>query len=94
MVEKEKNEAKKNQLVLTDRREMVIDGAVSLGHYDEKEAAIQTGAGRLVVRGENLNVKEMNLEENHLVIEGSLKSLQYDEPVKGKHGFLQHFIRR
>ena len=62
MVMDDKTPAWRHQITLFDREEMTIDGVLSLGSYDEKEIVMETEQGMLIVKGEGLNIKQLNLD--------------------------------
>ncbi|CUH96464.1 hypothetical protein P22_2554 [Propionispora sp. 2/2-37] len=82
-----------HQLHLVEREELSIEGVVSLGSYDETEIIMETEQGMLVVRGEQLNIKQLNLEQGSLVVEGMVKGISYDDAVHQKKGLLDRFLK-
>ncbi|WP_177505223.1 YabP/YqfC family sporulation protein [Anaerosinus sp.] len=83
----------RHQVTLVDRNELTIDGATSLGSYDEKEISMDTESGMLNVRGEGMTVKELNLEEGKIVVEGKIKSIGYEENNKERRGLLNRLLK-
>lgn len=82
----EKNPNWHHQIRVVDREEMTIDGISNLGSYDEQQVVLETDQGMLVLKGEDLNVKQLNLEKGTIVVEGFLKSLEYDDSRGQKKG--------
>lgn len=83
----------RHQISLIDREELSVDGALSLGSYDEKEVLLETAQGMMMVRGEGLNVKQLNLEEGKIVVEGNIKSISYEEAHKERRGLLNRLLK-
>lgn len=83
----------RHQLTLVDREELNVDGVVSLGSYDEKEIVMETEQGILTIRGENLNIKQLNLEQGNIIIEGTVKGMNYEEESRQKKGLLDRFLK-
>jgi len=83
----------RHQLTLVDREELVIDGVVSLGSYDEKEIAMETEQGVLMIKGEGLNIKQLNLEQGNIVVEGTVKGLSYEDDQRQRKGLLERFLK-
>lgn len=83
----------RHQISLVDREELSVDGALSLGSYDEKEVLLETAQGMMMVRGEGLNVKQLNLEEGKIVVEGNIKSINYEEVHKERRGLLNRLLK-
>ena len=82
----EKNPNWHHQIKVIDREEITIDGITNLGSYDEQQVVLETDQGMLVLKGEDLNVKQLNLEKGTIIVEGFLKSLEYDDSRGQKKG--------
>jgi len=83
----------RHQVTLIDREEMTVDGVVSLGSFDEKEIVMETQQGMLAIRGETLNIKQLNLEKGNIVIDGTVKSMVYEDEIKQKRGLLERLLK-
>lgn len=83
----------RHQLTLVDREELTIDGVSSLGSYDEKEIVMETEQGVLIIKGEGLNIKQLNLEQGNIIIEGTVKGIHYEEESRQKKGLLERFLK-
>ena len=93
MVLDDKTPAWRHQITLFDREEMTIDGVLSLGSYDEKEIVMETEHGMLLVKGEGLNIKQLNLDKSNVIVDGLVKSITYDDAVHVKKGLLERFLK-
>lgn len=83
----------RHQLTLIDREEMTVDGVLNLGSYDEREVVMETEQGILQIKGEGLNIKQLNLEKGSIIIEGSVKTLSYDDDPRVKKGLLERLLK-
>ncbi|WP_371376597.1 sporulation protein YabP [Sporomusa aerivorans] len=83
----------RHQLMLIDREELTVDGVVSLGSYDEKEIVMETEQGVLTIKGEGLNIKQLNLEQGNIIIEGTVKGINYEEEMRQRKGLLDRFLK-
>jgi sporulation protein YabP len=83
----------RHQLTLVDREELNVDGVVSLGSYDEKEIVMETEQGVLIIKGEGINIKQLNLEQGNIIIEGTIKGMNYEEDSRQKKGLLERFLK-
>ena len=93
MVMDDKTPAWRHQITLFDREEMTIDGVLSLGSYDEKEIVMETEQGMLIVKGEGLNIKQLNLDKSNVIVDGLVKTITYDDAVHAKKGLLDRFLK-
>lgn len=83
----------RHQLTLVDREELSVEGVENLGSFDEKEVVMETEQGVLTVRGEGLNIKQLNLEKGNIIVEGMVKSLAYEDEIRQKKGLLERLLR-
>lgn len=83
----------RHQILLVDREELTIDGVVSLGSYDEKEVTMDTEQGTLVIKGEDIDIKQLNLEKGNVIIEGRVKAISYDDHTHNKKGLLERLLK-
>lgn len=83
----------RHQLVLVDREEMTIDGVINLGSFDDHEILMETEQGLLQVKGEALNIKQLNLDKGNIIVEGTVKSIVYDDEPKSKKGLLERLLK-
>jgi len=83
----------RHQLSLTDREEMTVEGVGNLGSYDEREIIMETEQGILAVKGEGLNIKQLNLEKGNIIIEGNVKSITYEDEARQRKGLLERLLK-
>lgn len=83
----------RHQLTLVDREDLNVDGVVSLGSYDEKEIIMETEQGMLIIKGEGLNIKQLNLEQGNIIIEGIVKGMNYEDEQRQRKGLLERFLK-
>lgn len=88
----------KHYLNLTDRKMLFLQGAKDVDSFDEKSIIVQTDRGLLTIKGEELHIKALNLEEEKLEVTGYVTALVYSDG-KGKaarkngQGFLQKLLK-
>lgn len=83
----------RHQFTLVDREEMTVEGVISLGSADEKEVVMDTERGPLVIKGEGLNIQQLNLDKGNIVVEGLIKAIVYDDEPKQKKGLLNRLLK-
>ena len=66
-----------HSLMLENRQNGRITGVKDIKSFDEKEILLFTQAGKLVIKGEQLHVKGLDLEKGKAGIEGKINSLVY-----------------
>lgn len=66
-----------HSLKLRDRRIGTVTGVQDIKSFDDKEILLFTKAGKLLIKGEQLHVKRLNLEKGEADLEGKVDSLTY-----------------
>lgn len=66
-----------HRLTFDDRQEGTVIGVRDIHSFNESEILLETEAGRLSVKGEQLHVRRLNLEKGEADIEGKINSFTY-----------------
>lgn len=95
MEEKKKVTDQAHQITLNNRNLLEIDGVTNLGSYDEELLTLETVAGALQIKGGQLHVRQLNIDQGRVVIDGDICSLVYTDQdlVKKGKGFLSKLIK-
>ena len=74
---------------------MSLDGARNVISFSPEEVLLETSAGVLIVKGENLHIQHLNLDEGRMVVDGAFISLTYAGEGFGQKGksFLGRLLR-
>ncbi len=86
-----------HEVVITNRETVTIRGVLHVESFDEQEVTLDTRLGTLILRGENLHIRQLDLDQGNFAVEGTVASLQYQAPNRdardrGK-GFLERLLR-
>lgn len=73
----EKKSSGQHSVLVNDRRNGTVTGVKEVDSFNENEIQMLTECGRLLIKGENLHVKELHLEKGEAQIEGKINSLTY-----------------
>lgn len=76
--------AKRQEIKMMNRKVLEISGVNSVESFDSEEFLLDTEAGFLTVRGQNLHIKNLSLEQGLVAIEGVVNSLTYLETNQHK----------
>ncbi|AWB42822.1 sporulation protein YabP [Paenibacillus sp. CAA11] len=71
---------KPQEIKLYSRKLLEISGVNNVESFDSEEFQLQTELGRLVIRGQNLHIKNLDLEQGFVAIEGTVHALSYLNP--------------
>jgi len=70
-------EAERHTVVVDERKRVVAAGVRQVDTFTDKEIRADTALGYLVLKGEGLNITDLNLETGRLVVEGRFQALSY-----------------
>lgn len=86
---------KKHQLTLKHRERLTVEGVLNVENFDSQQILLETEGGTLVIKGEGLHIRELNLEASTLAVEGLVRSLEYTDegPARKGQGLLGRLLR-
>ncbi|GAF14266.1 forespore shell protein [Bacillus sp. JCM 19046] len=74
-----------HDITLRGRKQLDITGVKQVDSFDNEEFLLETVMGYLAVRGQNLHMKNLNVEQGNVSIEGKIYDLIYvDQNQQGK----------
>ncbi|AXI07551.1 sporulation protein YabP [Oceanobacillus sp. 143] len=80
---------------LNNRKNLEITGVKEVDSFDNEEFLLQTVMGYLIIRGQNLQLKNLDVAEGIVTIKGKIYELSYvdeDQQEKAK-GFFSKLFR-
>lgn len=78
--------AANHTLSLQNRQRATMEGVLHVESFDDRQIVLDTVLGSLVLRGEKLNIRQLDLERGRFEVEGSVNSFHYGPPLRGKDG--------
>lgn len=80
---------------MNNRKNLEITGVKEVDSFDNEEFLLETVMGYLIVRGENLQLKNLDVSEGSVTIKGKIYELSYvDEQQQEKaKGFFSKLFR-
>jgi sporulation protein YabP len=79
-----RNESHKmHDIKIHNRKKMDISGVVNVESFDSEEFLLETEFGFLAIRGQNLHMKNLNVENGHVSIEGLVMEMVYVDQSSG-----------
>ena len=91
----DKNKTFKEQnIVIQNREKAVVTGVEDIHSFDDELVIVQTDLGLLTIKGENLKMNKLNLDNNELIIEGKTSAIAYSDAVQNKkQGFMNKLFK-
>lgn len=87
-----KNFENTHNIIIESREKMSISGVISVEEFDENIINCMTNCGGLCIRGQNLHVEKLDLEQNELSLIGIVISFEYDDKMT-KAGFFARLFK-
>ncbi|MBM7601289.1 sporulation protein YabP [Virgibacillus halotolerans] len=80
---------------MNNRKDLEITGVKEVDSFDNEEFLLETVMGYLIIRGENLQLKNLDVSEGSVIIKGKIYELSYvDEQQQEKaKGFFSKLFR-
>lgn len=79
----EKRTPASHKLSFTDRRQGLITGVLDVLSFDEKLVVLQSQCGVLTLKGEEMHVKQLDLEKGELELTGKVDQFIYTQDGLG-----------
>lgn len=73
----EKINGSEHRIVIEDRKLLVISGVKKVKSFEPKEIILDTVKGGLTIKGRELSVKNLDLQQSEVEIEGDFDLLTY-----------------
>ena len=70
---------KVHKVMLSNRRSGVLNGIIDVLSFDVGEILLETEQGMLMIKGSDLHVNRLSLEQGEIDIEGRIDSLAYSD---------------
>ncbi|MDQ1910938.1 sporulation protein YabP [Paenibacillus sp. GD4] len=86
----EPGKVKRQEIKMLNRKLLEVSGVLNVESFDSEEFLLETECGFLMIRGQNLHIKNLSLDQGLVAIEGYVNELAYlDTNSQGKpKGFL------
>lgn len=87
----------RHHVSLSDREELQVSGVLHVDSFDDRQIVLATDLGTLTIQGEDLQIRQLDLESGRFAVEGIINALNYSVGSqrgnrKGQ-GFLERLLR-
>ena len=72
-----KIEDKKSSLALENRKKLTINGVIEVINFNESQILLNTDVGTMIIRGQELKMNKLDVQNGDVVIAGKLDSFVY-----------------
>lgn len=82
-----------HNIIMENRKRLSLSGVTDIDSFDEQTVIALTAMGEITIRGWNLHITRLNLEQNELLIDGEISSLTYTDTRPQAKGFFGKVLR-
>lgn len=84
-----------NQNIIIENREKItISGVTDVHSFDDEIVLAQTDLGILTIKGDDLKMNKLNLDNNELIVEGQIMAVAYSDINQAKKsGFMSKLFK-
>lgn len=92
-------EAGQHSLHIVNREQVTVQGVLSVESFDDAEIILETDIGTLTLRGEELHIKQLDLESGRFAVDGMISACTYSAPRQRggrsakSRGFLERLLK-
>lgn len=84
--EKKISKPRTQNLILENRERLSISGVIDVESFNDENVIVDTELGVLIIRGEDLHISKLNLDNSELNIEGDISSCEYSDKESSRSG--------
>lgn len=95
MEDKKVGKVSANQNIIMENREKIsVTGVIDIHSFDDELVLAQTDLGILTIKGDDLKMNKLNLENNELIVEGQIVAVAYSDVSSAKKsGFMNKLFK-
>ena len=75
-----------HNVIMENRERVIVTGVIDIHSFDDELVLTETDMGILTIKGKDLKMNKLNLDNTELVIEGQISLLQYSDTDNMKKG--------
>lgn len=87
----------RHTLQMNNREQLMVTGVLGVESFDDAQIIMETDMGMLTLKGEDLSIKQLDLETGRFAVEGFVNSLVYATPRNrggGRKGRTRNWLER
>ncbi len=73
---------------IDNREGLSVTGVTEVGSFNEREVILRTEAGGMLIAGAGLHITKLDLEDGHVIIDGEIDAVEYEEEAPKQKGSL------
>ena len=88
-----------HEVVIQNREKLFVRGVLHVESFDDRQIVLDTELGMLTIQGQELEIRQFDLESGDFAVEGTITALEYsaarprDARGRGGKGLLDRLLR-
>lgn len=79
MEERRNNRLRGHSIILENREKLSISGVEHVNNFNSELVIVETIAGVITIKGDDLDVNKLNIEDGNVSITGTVNSMTYSD---------------
>ena len=88
----EKKKVAMQNIIMENREKVVVTGVIDIHSFDDELVIVQTDLGVLTIKGDDLKMNKLSLDNNELIVEGKIMAIAYSDATSTKNKGLMNKI--
>ncbi|NLM43378.1 MAG: sporulation protein YabP [Clostridiales bacterium] len=86
---------KPHSITLEDREKLYITGVTDVDSFNDTTVIVGTQMGELIIKGEDLSISSLDIDNGNLMIKGLIYSMVYESKTayKSEKGFFKSLFK-
>jgi sporulation protein YabP len=81
-------------IIMENREKVCVTGVIDIHSFDDELVLAQTELGILTIKGDDLKMNKLSLDNNELIIEGQIVAVAYSDISNAKNkGFMKKLFK-
>lgn len=85
--------ASTHTVVIEGRRRLRLTGVTDIDRFDDETVAVYTEEGELLIGGSQLHIGRIDIDAGELVLDGTVRSLEYTDDRPAPSSLLARLFR-
>ncbi|MBQ2890736.1 MAG: sporulation protein YabP [Clostridia bacterium] len=82
-----------HKMTMESREKLFLTGVEDIDSFNENEILAYTSEGLLCIKGKDLHINRLSVDDGELWVEGEIDSLTYSNAMQSKGGFFGKLLR-
>ena len=81
-------------VILENRKKLTLTGIKDVLSFDDEIVIVESELGLLNIKGADLRVNKISVETGDVIVEGTIKAIEYsDKELSPKHGLMSKIFK-